>query len=791
MEFVRIYNKCKLIIFLLLLTIIGLFFREQQNAVSENGTNETVVYSYYNKMISDYRENVDSLGSEVSANQVLLKQFRFLAIYEVQLSDTEQSSLYEDYLERFGQFFPEYYEEYIQHLEGEDTYLEQLYKDKEAINEAKTLFIDNLKYSDTYRTYIEEHRDEALKLLDNKLYHGEYNFSRWNILKARYDMEKLLEANPQLGNGKALEKVLGYKTSPYILVIIVFFIVITFFDERKKGLWGMIYHTSGGRIRLVLKRTGILLIISLVTTVVINGMLLALALRLYGGYGDMGQIIQSSKEFQMLPWVISRWLYFGIYCIISGFSLFVVGLCFWLVLSLIKSVNMAMLIAGIGLAVEYALFAYLPSVSMFCVFKYINLFRLIVPSSSFSVYENWGYGSFITDTFTSSELLLFFVWTVLLLALIGINGSTRPVSQTGVIEKLAGYLSERFQMLFEKVPTIIKELYKVLVLQRGILILAIGIYLVLDSSLHRGLEYNGEIAATTAFYNNVEGESPGEKSDHYIAKVQAEYEELKQNFNDTVEEQEKVKAKETLISMMQAANNYLLNIKAKTGIDGVFVNPNSYEEIFGNRLVENQRMVSLVATFVLMLLLSGIFCFEKKQNMIVMIRTSSGRNVVWRQKISIVLFITILVWGILSIINWTNILGLYDLHQLNAPLQSLSAFEKFPFEISILGYLLWINLYRLLLLLCVGVIVMGISLRADQIRTILFSGLMLAPYILYVLGVKVFFNLSLIPALNFNEYWGLFGTNWGRYWNVVAFVLLAIAVYIKTRRKWLHTGGKY
>lgn len=815
MEFKRVFSK-KIIVLFLFITLIStvMYYREQvkitdmavepeteedssqngkqssNNSNSIDGVNikvdfdNTEVYYFYNLMLAEYREHVSELGSEAAVKSVSSKYSGYITLYTKMKTNTED---YEKKLESIRRSVPSIYEAYMNYLENDPDYLTYIYESKNIIAAANTQLISDEQYIRNYNDTIKAKRSQVDQLMKNGLYSGENSFSRLNILKARYDIKKLETITPEVGNGKAIETIFEYDLINYLLVILIVATIYTFFDERKKGLWSIIHNSAGGRYRLTAKRTGILFGLSFLYTFGMYVATFAAAFKLYGGFGDLRQLIQSGQKYEVVLLVMSRWKFILVFLAAHSICLFVIGIMIWIILSLIKNSSVSMLITGLIFAVEYIAYALVPANSALCVFKYVNLFQLICPASSFTKYLNWGYGSFIVDTQTSTIILATVLLPICIIVNTLINGRKRPIEKVGMLENALQIVSSQIAKGVERLPVFLKEIYKVLFIQKGIIILVVAVWLVLDNQIARGVMYDDAKTEMSNFYKEADGLVPGPEVDSIIAAREAELADLKENHNTTKEENDLINMKESVLKEIKSNVSYLSELKEKRGIEGKITNPYVYEDVLGKRLNANQRNVGITAVFTVILLIFGTFAFEKKQAMVPVLRSSGGRNKLWRLKILSVIGTVAIIWLLLYGINGWNITRIYKFNSLSVPLQSLKIMGDFPISMSIGTFLVLLNIYKFILLLCIGFMVMAVSSRIDYFRALIVSCIILVGHILYVLGIKVFYLTSSVIPISFTEFWSQYGNNWRSYITAAVIIILGITAHVTTRRKWNRT----
>lgn len=109
---------------------------------------------------------------------------------------------------------------------------------------------------------------------------------------------------------------------------------------------------------------------------------------LYGGIGDVFRSVQSIQEFQNFVFPMSVLGFIAFYVFISALSQFVLILFVWLIISLIRTINIALGFAGVILAVEFTLYKLLPIQSNLSILKCVNLFCFVDPTTEVAKYHN-------------------------------------------------------------------------------------------------------------------------------------------------------------------------------------------------------------------------------------------------------------------------------------------------------------------------------------------------------------------------------------------------------------------
>ena len=184
----------------------------------------------------------------------------------------------------------------------------------------------------------------------------------------------------------------------------------------------------------------------------------------------MGSPIQNSYIFNMFPLKTNVAAFFIIYCITFAIAMCVLSWLVYFVFLITGNYKLSIAGTGLFLVFEYIININISSKSAFAFLKYINISNVLFPGQSYYIYENWGTDNFITDIQSTTWLL------TILLAITGLIGvyityshkyaQGRKSAITKIIEKCSQFI----QMLLGKVPLFVSELYKTLILQKGIIL---------------------------------------------------------------------------------------------------------------------------------------------------------------------------------------------------------------------------------------------------------------------------------------------------------------------------------
>lgn len=661
--------------------------------------------------------------------------------------------------------------------------------DRTEIEQAQTLFDAQVEYIAGYRERMEERIEYSKEVLGYSLFAEKNSFYRLNTVKTASDMEKVKDSAVALSNTMALEKLMNYKELPLLLLLALLLIAASFQTEANNGMQSIVKASKCGRVHLAIRRCIVLLLLILLLTFLANSAVFTVYLCAYGGFPDLANAVQSSQMFEMFPLQVSILQFFLLYCLLSAIGMYALGMLIYAVLLLIRSEKFSYMV-WIGIfAAEYFLYYRIASNSTWCFLKYVNLFQIIFPGYAVR-YENWGYEGFVTEVSGTAMTLTAVLFTVGTAAVILLYSLRYGSQNNRFIKMLQERITAFFQNILSKTNGFVMELYKGLILQRGWLILLVFLYLLSNCAIHRGTDYSKSNVYLEEFYRLYDGCVPSEEMGAYIEAQRQSAAAIEKAGGLTEIQKMEIADRKAAVRLMQENFRYISAVNSEKNIKAVIVNPVVYNDILGKRLYANQESVNLVCILTIILAVGGIFSFERRNKMVVLCRTCSNREKVWYHKLLLTVLIVFAVWGLSCLLNWMNICQLYRLNQQNAPLQSLAAYETFPFRISILGYLMLCQLARLFLLLGLGAFVFGISVFISYTGSIMASLGLLIPHLLYLFKVPFVSCLSAVISMDWNRCWREYQNSAGKYFLYFAVMLAGVVLCQRCFVRWNCSGRK-
>ncbi|MDO5382960.1 MAG: hypothetical protein Q4F06_09650 [Eubacteriales bacterium] len=724
MELLRIIKRSSLYIsFLLLLAVIV-------TILQVNSSHEKKVYGYYNDLIENYlviqEENIKTDYAYINRKFAYPDEDKIYVIEAINLLNNKM-----DY-----------------------------------INQDKKYIYNNYK-----RTY------------SSSLFSDEKDYYLLNANKYMTDFQKIENINISLKNTTAIEKVIKNSQIPIILLISISLIIVCFVDEKEKNMAPLIHSGKNGRVTMAFRRIGILAFYSVLLSFIFNGVLYAIYLKIYGG--DINCPIQCSDMFSMLPYRLNVIQFFVWYCVISAISLIAIGLLEYLVISILDNYKIAIVIMFAIFGAEYLLYKHITSDSMLCVLKYINIINVCIPGKPYFTYENWGFYGFITDVSKSTLLMtLIFIIVGFVGKIIYVRYGEYPIKKIGFVGKVFNNISEKYQRLFVLYPLWLKEFHKTICIQKGAVIFIVMIYLFNSCGIQKGYDYNEIDYVLSKFYDEFDGCEPNERSEVYLQQIEREIEYYNQKENLDEISKDNLQRYQNSYKYLKDATDYAKGLKER-GIDSVYIRPDTYNDIFGKRLFDNNNTFNLIAIIAMILLATGDFSYEKNRGMYIHLRSAKNRKNVWMIKIIKLVVIAAFVWGVSVIMYFTNLTKYYNLNQLDAPIQALKFFSDFPLRITIRQYIVALQLVRYIMILAIGVISYVLSFFIKYKNTLIVALSMLVPHIMYVIGWEWFRKFSVVVMMDVNRTWITYGNSVVGLILPIFVMMTALISYIFCRKKFL------
>lgn len=594
------------------------------------------------------------------------------------------------------------------------------------------------------------------------------SFSGRNIVKTADEFEKLRGVSLSFGADGAVNSFMSFPLTDYFMIAVLLMIVMSFFEERKAGLAGIIHAAPNGRACLALQRTVILFGVSFGGVLLLYGSDLAIGFSVYSGTEDLARAVQSVEILGKLPMQCSVGSFMIYYLILRVLASFFIGLLFWLLLSAINNVKYSIIIAAIILSVEYSLYTFLPVQSVWNGLKYFNLFTYISLSDLYTNYLNINIFDYPFGIRNISQFALFPMCICLTAACVFIYCKKKPAGGKDVLGKIAYCIRGITDKVLCRFGLLGTEAYKTLWIQKGIVIFTLFVYVVfkLPFSANIPLYSAAEVAEQKYI-----AELSGEINDETFSKIDSIMEQLDKSISDY--EKAKIDFENGIITKSQLnifARDEAAARSSKEGLDRVRARTNElktngsdkgfspwlidetpFESVYGTAAQNNQHRAAIVAVLALTLLMGGCMAYEKRSNMTFLSSsTIRGRGVLLSRKILLSVIVSAVIWVVVYGRELYVLMTKFNFSEWDIAVQNLSMLSEFPIHCSIRGWLITLYAYRLFMLICGAMIVLLISslVKRIELAYVVACSVMLLPSVLYAyMGVRLLKPLAYIVGV--------------------------------------------
>jgi hypothetical protein len=638
-------------------------------------------------------------------------------------------------------YYKKYGEQMINDIEsGKIDVSEQAVNKAYMDNDICNTLIEKINYLIEYPEYINTIRENAENMQTVSIFSDPNSFSYRNIIKTVDDFSSIHITEISLDNDLAINALFTDSISDYSILAYMMVIVLLMIQERKKGLWPLIYAYPEGRSTLATKRVFILFICSVIATFFLIGGRFITAGIAYDGFGDMSRPIQSMSMFQGVsqPFTVGTFLInFFVFKIIGTW---VISLIIYMLMLAVSNTSLGVAITALFLGTEYTLFTLIPDSYAIAVLRFVNIFAMISYNRIYMRYLNINIsnypvnGSSLTTYMIPAAIVVFTVSSII------IHHKKKPFSSPNPLIKLYDRI-QKFRVVFaDRFKLFFTELHKILWIQKGIFVITVLLLWAIFISSYPPInasEYDGNLV----YFENM---FTGEVTDDTLSKIDEQmgiaYDEMESgNVNGATKIQ--------YLSVIKA------EAEAKNGTGLWILDSTVYDALMNNNIEGYQRKTGIIAILFTSVMIAGVFAYEHQQKMkYLLCSTDKGRSVLWRKKTVSACILTAVVWLIVygsEILHTIRVYG--GLHSLSAPIQSIM--NGFPFEMSILSYLVLMYLLRLLVLLTVTFMVLLVSNLCSKVNAAVIASLAIftLPASIVIMGGEIMEYFSAVKLLSPHE----------------------------------------
>ncbi len=603
----------------------------------------------------------------------------------------------------------------------------------------------------TYDEYLESIKAQAQSMTAVSIFAKPDSFNYRSILKTPPAYEKMQDVRPVFGRSKGITLATDNSFTDILCGFILLFAVLSIMlYDREQGMSGLLFSMRRGRGYLIMTKLGALAVTLFGAVVLLYAENLILGACLYG-LGDLSRPIQSLSGFIACNLKINVWQYLILYVLFKFIAVFCIGAVLSLIAVNTKNTVSFYGISAAVLIVEGVLYVLIHPLSIYSIFRYINLVAFTKVNEIFCNYKNINFFEYPVPLIPTSSAALFII--------------------TAVCGFLSAYLYARKRNLeFKRIGLKLSfgkggkvhshmwyTFYKSLILQKGALVIAV--FLAVSGFMSQSFikQYDQQDVYYEYYTEKMEGK--------VTAETVAFFEDEKARFADLQAQLDELSEKEP--QNYTAQNELSKQLAPKMGFDPAYERlqqisnvkgaymfyDTGYKRALGVNSYDDDMKYALAAVFLLIFLVSPLIANDNKYRMsFIVSSTTSGRRSYIRRNI-----LTAVVYGLLAALLWivpysVTISQYYGHDGLSGSLRSITDFISFPVNMKLWQYLLLVATLRTLFVILSALIILWVSSRCrNTTSAVLINFAVFAlPIIIYLLGAKVMIGVGFCPFLSVN-----------------------------------------
>lgn len=644
----------------------------------------------------------------------------------------------------------------------------EAYSENWSLTDEEQRLLTQAEHLLDYKEYLERVQDQAYKMQTSSIFNtNRDSFTYRNIIKTAEDFAECTADGVSLGNDRAVQDLLAFSLADWGFLAAILLLVMSFIEERKKGLAAIVRTCSAGRGKLQVSRLLVLFAYCAGMTLLLYYLPLGLSLCVDGGWEDWSRPIQSLAEFQKCTVQMSITKFLVQFFLVKAICGFLLGILIWFALSFLARPQMGWLVTAAGLVLEYLLYTLIPAQSIFSALREINVFSYVFTFGLYTQYSNINFFGFPIGRRTLLLCLLICVAVVLSIATILILTRRYPFGNRDMLGKWIDRWNRMGDALRKHLGLYGFEVHKFLFLSAGGLFLILGFLMTQNLICGTTAYLKGEDSIYRQYVTEIQGPITQETYD-YLATARAA---LENTPMDTTDYEIALDRLEETIENLE---------------DGAWL---VYEPMFmncyGPKSSVSQRQNALLSYIFLIVCLSPLFTCEQNGDIRKMLRsTPGGRHKLFWTKYAVALTVMLVVWLRVMCEEWQLSMNYMGEVIASAPCSSISLTQGLTGTVN--KALAMLYLFKLIALLIPVHFCILIGERCQNFeKAFLFSGLfMLLPAATYYFGADtwafltpasfladsspVFYGANAIPAF-------------------VVWMVMSILVLLIAKRNWCKT----
>ena len=604
-------------------------------------------------------------GDIVSTKASTDKRMEVLRSYQtgaVTVQDLEDQLANADIILRFFSYrfmSQEHPDEYVRYWQAEETALRSEYPevaaefDRGDYKETETrqwqtalnTVFDSVAYSADYQDSLVRIQSNAQKLSEISVFRNSDGTAAHNIQKTAEDYAGLKDVSITPGNDASTIRLMEYNFLPLIGVLFSVLLVSLTFEEQKYGLRVLIFSCENGRGTLTAWRAAGVLLGSILFSLLLYGSTMLVDIHLFGTV-DFRRMAQSVPMLFGITTPITLGKLWMLYIVTGILVQLMITALIWCLFSIFEHRAIAItLLAGI-LGGALLLYRIIPNQSVVAFFKYANLAAVMDFGRLLCTYHNVYLGPVLMEKnwLVVGMMVLTFAVTFAAAVWCGIRRYGIPSHGRvyRAFQNLFKILSCWYHKGVSHLPFMGIEAYKVLIVNRGSIVLLVLVIILAQEYQPKEPIYAGKAQFMQAFYENYANKDIGGDVLEYIDKLQANLAQVEAEWLTAMEyyQSGEISAQEYELELrkyeaydiqrqgleqIQSEVTYIQQ-QEERGYTAALVDSTGYHYLLEDTSMTG-RIMDWISIFALIVLCAGIYPAEKKTGLhSVLYSTSNGRG---------------------------------------------------------------------------------------------------------------------------------------------------------------------
>ncbi|MCD7756033.1 MAG: hypothetical protein LUJ09_06880 [Firmicutes bacterium] len=639
-----------------------------------------------------------------------------------------------------------------------------------SLTDNEQRLVTQAEHQRDYAAYLERVQIQAANMQASSLFSSNRNsFVYRNIIRTAADFAGCTAENIHFGNYRAVQDWLEFSLADWGFLAAILLLVMSFMEERQKGLAAIVRSCPGGRGKLQGARLRILLVYSAGMTALLYYVPLLLSLCIDGGWSDLVYPVQSMAEFQKCTAQMSVFGFLCQFFLVKTACGFLLGTLVWFALTFLNQVQLSWLLTAAAFVAEYLLYTLIPAQSIFSPLRHVNVFSYVFTARLYTQYVNINFLGFPVQNLALLMLLLVALILILGTVTVWLMPRRYPFGNKDRLGKWVHLWNRLADFGRRRLGILGFEWYKLLFMTASGLFLLLGILSLRGLLVNSGAYYLQEDGLYRQYLAQVQGPVTQDTWD-YLANARAYLDTME---IDTYDYQEALdRLEETISSLPEGA---------------WLVDQTVFLSIYGEKASYLQRQHGLYAMIYLVICLSPLFACEANGDVRKVLRsTPGGRQKLFWAKYLVAVGVTLAAWLLVFVQQWQSAVKWLGDTILSAPCSSIEMLRGFPMTVGTL--LIFVYLCKGVAMLIVTNLCVFFGEWSGRFdKTFLWSGgVLLLPAAIYSYNVDA---LRIFTPLTFLADGNVLLAGAGRVVLFACWMALSVFALLYARRRWCRTSG--